>query len=1539
MKASLLMAPVLVLAACAGGDSSSSGPAPASPVALLVRQFPVIADLVSQAARRPALAEGAGAGSRYVLTSAEPTALKDGSRWQSLSHSLSMTVDATGAMRLGTGGMGGIGVARLGDVQGHPVADHGGIACGTGIGAPGAYLFATDHGVEDLLLVRDATARVGYRFELPDGWRLIAPPAYPGLIEVRDESDVSRVRIRTGKAWDAGGHEVAVAAHVAGREVEWTVEGSTGAPVVIDPTFDDAGSMLLDRSDHTATLLPTGKVLIAGGNVGFGALTKISESTELYDPRTGAFTAARAMTQPRAGHSATLLQMGAVLIAGGAGAGGSSTTELFDPATGTFTPAPSMLQPRGYHTATLLPNRKVLVAGGTSVPEAAELYDPDGNTFSLTGTMVRGRAFHTATLLPGGGVLIAGGEESLGTPLKSAELYDPVGNEFTAVGSMTAARSHHTATLLPDGGVLVAGTGDGTADSASTEVYRNGRFTSTGSAMTQARGDHTATLLPDGKVLLAGGHGDAAPSAEVYDPAADTFTPANGMTLTRAAPSATLLPSGRVLIAGGRQTAYAPYGSAALYDPASVTLAVKGALTQARRGHTATELCTDARGRRAGRPTVLITGGDRFGDGIDGSATAELYDPDTDTSVPTGAMTEPRYLHTATLLEDCKVLIAGGDGATSGSDALRSAEIYDPKTGTFAATQDRLLQAREYHTATLLPGGGVLIAGGAGGGDSITPLKSAELYKGGHFNLLGDMNHAREYHTATLLGGRVLIAGGRGTNGSLAAREVYDPATGFTRTEQQMTDARESHTATFLPPSSAHPEGAVLITGGLGTTAEIYDPGKDAFTLTVSMNQARQGHAAVLLGDGRALITGGTDAFGHPVTDAEVYAPPSSSFASAGPMIRGHIFHTATTLSGGKILVAGGVDLNTSTSNGGSLTEIYHPLTRTFTTSIEDRGPHTTTLLSDGTVLIAGGLGDLVDRKVFPPRIYDPASRTLMDTTPMHQERSSHAATLLPSGRVLILGGDGRGDSVIARVLASAELYDPVSGKFTAAGEMKAARSSPTATLLPSGKVLIAGGRDANGPLTTAELYDPAGKGTFALTGGMNRPRWSHAATLLPSGKVLIAGGRDASNVDETSVELYDPTTETFTLSPLSFGALAGGTLASGDALLASSSGGAEIGRDGSELATRRGVPGSIAVIPLANGDAVIVGSGDTLWVPAGSRAPGTLRGAPGLLSATRLASGELFGYFGGTLRGDPRPSGVLPPTISGTPEMAKIVSGSTVTLTGTRFSSPTAVGSAALPADPSHLPLVAFMPAAATGGGPIFGRTTHWSDTELTWEVPRTVFRGPGFLHVYVEGVWSDGAYTVLAGETQGNNCSLDAECSTDHCVEGLCCDRTCAGGCETCRAETQAPGGTDGTCKPIAKAATPRFGCEHTDNVCSPTGKCDGTGNCTLPTQATQCLLPGGKQGACFGGTCAAVSCTSAAECPPGNRCSVDHRCVPAVVPAVATDSGACSVVRTAPSRRGQGPWERLAATALLVTALRRTRRRSTRRVPAEDARGAEG
>ena len=291
---------------------------------------------------------------------------------------------------------------------------------------------------------------------------------------------------------------------------------------------------------------------------------------------------------------------------------------------------------------------------------------------------------------------------------------------------------------------------------------------------------------------------------------------------------------------------------------------------------------------------------------------------------------------------------------------------------------------------------------------------------------------------------------------------------------------------------------------------------------TGSMAEGRSGQAAVLLPTGKVWITGGSSD-----NSVELYDPATGTFSAAGQTLFYHGgFVTATLLNNGRVLIEGG-DVTPSS------TELYDPVSGQFLPTGSTIQPHgffqTATLLNDGRVLIVGGLTSAGAGPVpstymnAGAEIYDPMTGTFSAAGPMAVNRNAHTATLLADGRVLIAGGESGGDGSLA--FDSAEIFDPSSGKFSPAGSMQEARARFSAALLSNGKVLVAGD-DAS-----AELFDPA-TNSFEFTGSMSAWRTQAGVALLSSGEALIASGFSyLTGQGVTSAELYNPATGTFSLT------------------------------------------------------------------------------------------------------------------------------------------------------------------------------------------------------------------------------------------------------------------------------------------------------------------------------------------------------------------------------------------------------------------------
>lgn len=727
--------------------------------------------------------------------------------------------------------------------------------------------------------------------------------------------------------------------------------GRGGSPLASAELYDvgkrrwrRTASLSTARSLHTATLLSgiprlcglvCSQVVVAGGS---GADGKPLVSAELYDPATRAWKQIRPLFTARSSHTATLLGNGKILVTGGMGPDGRplASAELYDAKADAWSQTGSLATARTSHTAALLSNGKVLVAGGRG-PDgrplaSAELYDPMAGTWSPTGSLSTARASHTATPLGDATsgksdtrVLVAGGTTAGGKPTRTAELFNPDTGRWRKTGALQGFHSKHTAGVLPDGKVLVAG-----GDTTKSEVYDPGRGSwRSAPSLAGRRGFQTASVLNTGQVLVAGGaeRGPrAVRSAAVYSPslthagsragrhARSGWAPTDSLRHARSAHTATLLGNGKVLVVGGQTSldllrepapfffgrpadaccAVTPLRSVELYSPAKGRWSNGRPLRDARSFHTATLLRGSRAqcGKNCGK--VIVAGGigggpSRFGH-LRTLASAELYDPTTGRWKSTAPMLEPRAMHTATLLQNGKVLVVAGgnDAGASPVFPVATAEIYDPATETWTKTGS--------------------LTGATEKGDAI-----------------------RVGHRAALLrDGRVLVTGGTGCcSPSVAAAELYDPTKGTWSPATSMFQSREVHSSTLLP------NGKLLVTGGFHSpflpapphldVGELYDAANDRWQATSFLRSRRIYQTDTLLPGGRVLLTGGVaggnapsfpNAPGPALFSAELFDSATGRFSLTPYMNTGRVLQTATLLprgprrrcasNCGKVLVVGG---------------------------------------------------------------------------------------------------------------------------------------------------------------------------------------------------------------------------------------------------------------------------------------------------------------------------------------------------------------------------------------------------------------------------------------------------------------------------------------------------------------------------------------------------------------------------------------------------------------------------------------------------------
>jgi hypothetical protein len=709
------------------------------------------------------------------------------------------------------------------------------------------------------------------------------------------------------------------------------------------------GSMSTSRRYSYPYPLPDGRILVVGGTdtTGVdGAASVFYSTAEIYDPATGTWSATGSLTTGgRALLSAASLPGGRILIAGGwNGSAALSTAEIYDSTTGTFTATGSMTTARAFHRAVALFDGRVLIAGGFDSTGAslasAEIYNPATGTFSATaGPMAAARQGHRMNTVGDGKVVVTGGFGAGGAELATAELFNPATGTFSAAGSLAHARAHHYATLLPNGEVLVTGGYGGGGVLSSTEIYDPDTNTFTaGPALKQARQGHASQLLPNGLVLIAGGNNNPSShwdvqthflsSAELYDPAANTFTLTGSMTNVTSAGNPMLLWTGKFLFAGGGTN------EAELYNPQMLgtpEIWVATGNMVAPRTSAVWTLLDDGR--------VFVVGG-LDSSGTNPVASAEVYDYVTGNFSSTGNMATPRQHHRAVLLYTGKALVTGGRPSAS-ANVLNSAELYDPVSGTFTSTGN-MQRYRRLHRSTELADGKILITGGLGGTSNTS-------------------------------------------NSVLFGAEIYDPAIGaFTFTTGNLNTGRYNHQAILLWT------GKVLIAGGyaavnssLLNSAELYDPATKTFAPTGNMTSARINPFFTRLPDGKILVSNGSDAAGNPIQALEIYDPATGTFTSAGNELVARNGNRVNRLANGKVILVGG-QTSSEESTLTNTAELYSHVTKRYSATgnlITARQDFVQSGLPNGRVLVSGGLAAdgtvLSSAELYTPLIGDEVDTTI----------------------------------------------------------------------------------------------------------------------------------------------------------------------------------------------------------------------------------------------------------------------------------------------------------------------------------------------------------------------------------------------------------------------------------------------------------------------------------------------------------------------------------------------------------------------------------
>ena len=315
--------------------------------------------------------------------------------------------------------------------------------------------------------------------------------------------------------------------------------------------------------------------------------------------------------------------------------------------------------------------------------------------------------------------------------------------------------------------------------------------------------------------------------------------------------------------------------------------------------------------------------------------------------------------------------------------------------------------------------------------------------------------------------------------------------------------------------------------------------GADGWTPTANtMSDPRWAPASTLLAGGtRALIAGG---YSFPadrcVATADEFDPVSRRFVPCrGRLAVPRNFAHATLLPGGRVLISGGYNTVLGSLNSA---ELYDPHTQTFTRlparMIAPRELFTATTLADGRVLMVGGFNTHRGRTQATAEVYDPAAQTFTPTGLLATDRFGHDAVRLADGRVLVAGGQHWFVGKPGVPLASAEIYDPATGRWQETrSPMHFARDRPTLTLLGNGTVLVAGGQNGAEEPGQAEVFDPAAETFTVLPHTLVTPRMAHSAALLPDGSVLLTGGWSAAEAATTQrIETFDAGTQQFQAAP-----------------------------------------------------------------------------------------------------------------------------------------------------------------------------------------------------------------------------------------------------------------------------------------------------------------------------------------------------------------------------------------------------------------------
>lgn len=989
----------------------------------------------------------------------------------------------------------------------------------------------TKDGVEDRVRIEDDRTSIEYVLDLEGDVRL---RHVANVIELLDREGTPRLRITARELRDGRGVSHPLSTSLVGcradtdprppwnrptidpgsstcmLRVSW--EAHLPLPLVIDPGWTTTNSMAFARSGHSMTSLLDGRVFIAGGVPSFGGAPE--EGTEVFDPTTDTFATSSAMSIPRYGQIAERLANGTVLLSGGSSTNFATVTasEIWDPQTGLFSPAGPLAVPRVQATSLRVASGEILVTGGlddgNNPLDSLEVFDPSTKKFTLHNGLIDAftteqpaRYGSTMTALPNGDVLIAGGNNFYNTPeahdFRAAKLYS--NGAFVPTGSMNHPRYFAAAFTMPNGKVLVAGGYDPSTYQPTDTMELYDPSTKTFSDTTKlplALSFSTHAVLQGLFVFAGGGSVDITKTAfvlsdtvQVYDPIANVFrTPIPLPMGVSGSPGAVLPPSpqhpdGALLVAGGSTTT-------TVLKTAGVIEIGGGGRACKDNAECLSQICD--KNQRCCKDTMPCTGTCRSCSGVDGTCgfTPVSTDDDTctgdDTCDGKGGCAKKNGRVCANATECASGNCVDGiccdlpcnDACGSCTLDARKGSCLPVPSGTRPKSEcGRYGACNGKSIACTPPTCDTPNSSVSSDGQRI----ACDPYLCGSDGACRvECSTSNDCVSPSVCDRGKCVAprfdvGAVGCNASGSSSNAWwiVLAIFFAR-------RRRLRSLAFL--------GCLIPTIASAGNWEVVG----------SLQVARMRSSAVRLQNGNIWITGGcTDdqPFSYCVSnkirnDSEIFDPVAKA-TSFGPTIGvARYGHTATLLATGQVLVVGGCESESREpyegcqATQGNAVVCSVPLSCKSLTGASPRGFHTATLLQDGRVFIAGGFDQRGDSNGIPAlsttQIYDPSSEKFVLGPPLAKTRGAHTATLLSDGRVLLVGGVSKGqDSSTATALSSIEIFDPKTNLMDTSnlGAMKDSRVGFGAVKLPSGDVLVAGGRNASLQyLDSAEIFDPTTK-------------------------------------------------------------------------------------------------------------------------------------------------------------------------------------------------------------------------------------------------------------------------------------------------------------------------------------------------------------------------------------------------------------------------------------------------------------------------------